>query len=43
MPTGGKGCEKSVSITEEEAVKLNVVDFISPDLQDLLTKLDGRL
>jgi membrane-bound serine protease (ClpP class) len=34
---------KSVSITEEEAVKLHVVDFISPNLQDLLTKIDGRV
>jgi len=38
-----KAVRKSVSITEEEAVKLNVVDFISPDVQDLLTKLDGRV
>ena len=35
--------KKSVSITEEEAVKLRVVDFISPDLQDLLTKIDGKV
>jgi len=34
---------KSVSITEEEAVKLNVVDFISPDIQDLLAKIDGKV
>ena len=34
---------KSVSITEEEAVKLNVVDFISPNLQDLLAKIDGKV
>jgi membrane-bound serine protease (ClpP class) len=34
---------KSVSITEEEAVKLNVVDFISPDLPSLLSKIDGRV
>lgn len=34
---------KSVSVTEEEAVKLNVVDFISPNLQDLLTKIDGKI
>jgi membrane-bound serine protease (ClpP class) len=38
-----KAVVKSVSITEEEAVKLNVVDFISPDLQSLLAKLDGRV
>jgi membrane-bound serine protease (ClpP class) len=34
---------KSVSITEEEALKLHVIDFLSTDLQDLLTKLDGRV
>ncbi|HSB05773.1 MAG TPA: nodulation protein NfeD [Thermodesulfobacteriota bacterium] len=38
-----KAVVKSVSITEEEAVKLNVVDFISPDIQDLLAKVDGRV
>jgi membrane-bound serine protease (ClpP class) len=34
---------KSVSITEEEAVKLNVVDFISPDIQSLFAKIDGKV
>ena len=34
---------KSVSITEDEALKLNVIDLISPDLQDLLAKIDGRV
>ncbi len=34
---------KSVSITEEEALKLHVIDLISPNVQDLLTKLDGRV
>jgi membrane-bound serine protease (ClpP class) len=38
-----KAVVKSVSITEEEAVKLNVVDFISPDLQSLLAKIDGKV
>ena len=38
-----KSVVKSVSITEDEAVKLNVVDFISPDLQSLVAKLDGRV
>jgi membrane-bound serine protease (ClpP class) len=38
-----KAVVKSVSITEEEAVKLNVVDFISPDLPSLLTKIDGKI
>jgi membrane-bound serine protease (ClpP class) len=38
-----KAVVKSVSITEEEAVKLNVVDFISPDIQSLLAKIDGKV
>ena len=38
-----KAVRKSVSVTEEEALKLNVVDLISSDLQDLLTKIDGRV
>jgi membrane-bound serine protease (ClpP class) len=38
-----KAVRKSVSITEEEAVKQNVVDFISPDVQDLLAKIDGKV
>ncbi len=38
-----KAVTKSVSITEEEAVKLHVVDFISPNVQDLLSKLDGKV
>jgi len=38
-----KAVRKSVSVTDEEAVKLNVVDFISPDLQDLLTRVDGKV
>jgi membrane-bound serine protease (ClpP class) len=38
-----KAVRKSVSITEDEAVKLNVVDFISPDLPSLLAKIDGKV
>jgi membrane-bound serine protease (ClpP class) len=38
-----KAVRKSVSVTEEEALKLNVIDFVSTDLQDLLTKIDGRV
>jgi membrane-bound serine protease (ClpP class) len=38
-----KAVVKSVSITEDEAVKLSVVDFISPDLQSLLAKIDGKI
>ena len=33
---------KSVSITGDEAVELNVVDFTAADLNDLLAQLDGR-
>ncbi|MGQ9508483.1 MAG: NfeD family protein [Thermodesulfobacteriota bacterium] len=38
-----KAVRKSVSITEEEAVKLNVVDFVSPDVYDLLDRVDGKV
>jgi membrane-bound serine protease (ClpP class) len=38
-----KAVRTSVSITEEEAVKLRVVDFIATDMEDLLQKLDGRV
>jgi len=38
-----KAVRKSVSITEEEAVKLNVVDFVSPDVYDLLDRIDGKV
>ena len=38
-----KAVVKSVSITEEEAVKLNVVDFMSPDLPSLLATIDGKV
>lgn len=38
-----KAVRKSVSITEEEAVKMNVVDFVSPDVYDLLDRIDGKV
>lgn len=38
-----KAVRKSVSITEDEAVKLNVVDYVIRDLQTLLTNLDGKV
>ena len=38
-----KAVVKSVAITEDEAVKLKVVDFISRDLQTLLTNIDGKV
>ena len=33
---------KSVSVTEREALKLNVIDLIADDVQALLKQLDGR-
>ncbi len=37
-----KAVRESNSISAEEAVKLNVVDFIANDLDDLMKQLDGR-
>jgi membrane-bound serine protease (ClpP class) len=34
---------KSVSIRDDEAVKLKVVDLVARDLPDLLTQIDGRI
>ncbi len=34
---------KSVSITGDEAVELNVVDLVAADLRDLLNQIDGRV
>ncbi|MDI6889531.1 MAG: nodulation protein NfeD [Thermodesulfovibrionales bacterium] len=33
---------KSISATEEEALKLNVIDIVSKDLNTLLSDIDGR-
>ena len=33
---------KSVSVTAREALKLGVIDLVSPNLDDLLNKIDGR-
>lgn len=33
---------KSVSITENEALKLKVIDLIAPDMDSLLTQINGR-
>lgn len=33
---------ESVSITETEALKIKIIDLIAKDLDDLLTKIDGR-
>jgi membrane-bound serine protease (ClpP class) len=37
-----KAVRESVSITETEAVKQNVVDLIARDMDDLITQLNGR-
>ncbi|TAJ97321.1 MAG: nodulation protein NfeD [Candidatus Manganitrophaceae bacterium] len=37
-----KAVRESVSITEKEAVKLKIVDFIADDLTDLIKKMDGQ-
>ena len=37
-----KAVRKSESITAEEAFKHNVIDFISTDINDLLSKADGK-
>jgi membrane-bound serine protease (ClpP class) len=37
-----KAVRESVSITDREAVSLKVVDFIATDIEDLLSKLEGR-
>ena len=37
-----KAVRESVSITEEEALKLKVVDLVVPNLDSLLAKMDGR-
>jgi membrane-bound serine protease (ClpP class) len=39
---GENAVRKSVSITEDEALKLHVIDFVSPSLQDLLARIDGK-
>ncbi|MBI4594366.1 MAG: nodulation protein NfeD [Candidatus Rokubacteria bacterium] len=37
-----KAVRQSVSVTEREAVKLKVVDFVADSVPDLLSKIDGR-
>jgi membrane-bound serine protease (ClpP class) len=37
-----KCVRESVSLTEDQAVKANVADFVAQDLNDLLNQLDGR-
>jgi membrane-bound serine protease (ClpP class) len=42
MEWAEKAVRESVSATEREALELNVIDLISPDLETLLVQLDGR-
>jgi len=37
-----KAVRKSVSVTEKQALRLGVIDLISPTLEDLLNKVDGK-
>lgn len=37
-----KAIRKSVSITETEALKMNVIDIISKDMDDLIRQINGR-
>jgi len=37
-----KAVRESVSATEQEALELNVIDMIAPDLNTLVSQLDGR-
>jgi membrane-bound serine protease (ClpP class) len=37
-----KAIRESVSVTEKEALELNVIDLIADNLDDLLEKIDGR-
>lgn len=37
-----KAVRESVSIEAKEALRIHIIDLVSPNLDDLLTKLDGR-
>jgi membrane-bound serine protease (ClpP class) len=37
-----KAVRESVSVKEDEALKLGVIDLVSPSLEDLLRSIDGR-
>ncbi|MFH1874232.1 MAG: nodulation protein NfeD [Pseudomonadota bacterium] len=37
-----KAVTESVSVEEQEALKLNIINFIAKDVADLLTKIDGQ-
>jgi membrane-bound serine protease (ClpP class) len=42
MDWAEQAVRQSVSATETEALKMNVVDIIAPDLKSLISQLDGR-
>ena len=42
MEWAEKAVRESVSDTEDEALKLNVIDLVAADLDDLISQLDGR-
>ncbi|MFC1991248.1 nodulation protein NfeD [Chloroflexota bacterium] len=42
MEWAEKAVRESVSATEQEALELNVIDMVAADLNDLISKLDGR-
>jgi len=42
MEWAEKAVRESVSATEQEALELNVIDMIIPDMETLLQQLDGR-
>ena len=42
MEWAEKAVRESVSATEQEALKLNVIDMVAPDLNALVSQLDGR-
>jgi membrane-bound serine protease (ClpP class) len=39
---GEQAVRESVSVKEDEALKLGVIDLVSPSLEDLLRSIDGR-
>jgi len=42
MEWAEKAVREAVSATEQEALELNVIDMIAADLEDLISRLDGR-
>ena len=42
MEWAEKAVRESVSATEQEALELNVIDLVAPDLDSLVVQLDGR-